>query len=64
MGRPGCPEHSKFQVDSHEKGRIPKDAPCANHADEKNYSWPLKSGVRIRNWSLTSLPLLLGMKVS
>lgn len=29
-----------------------------------NYSWPLKSGVRIRNWSLISLPLLLGMKVS
>lgn len=64
MGRPGSPEHSKFQVDSHKKGASRRMRPAQIMPMEKTYSWPLKSGVRIRNWSLTSLPLLLGMKVS
>lgn len=46
------------------KGASRRMRPAQIMPMEKTYSWPLKSGVRIRNWSLTSLPLLLGMKVS
>lgn len=46
------------------KGASRRMRPAQIMPMKKTYSWPLKSGVRIRNWSLTSLPLLLGMKVS